>query len=124
MKILSASQIREADEYTIEHEPITSEDLMERAANAFTKWFMEKFSLKHPVKIFCGMGNNGGDGLAIARLLNMLKYPVEVFIVRYSPTSSKDFLVNEKRLKKLPVKITGLNAGDELPVIAENEIVI
>lgn len=124
MKILSAQQIREADHYTIQQEPIASEALMERAAMVFADWFAENFSHKHPVKIFCGIGNNGGDGLAVARLLHHLKYQVEVFVVRYSPTPSKDFLFNEKRMKKLLVKITDIHAGDKFPVIKPNEIII
>ncbi len=124
MKILSALQIREADRYTIQREPIAPEALMERAARAFTEWFAGKFPGEHPVKIFCGIGNNGGDGLAIARLLYEKKYRVEVFIARCSPTPSEDFLLNEQRLKKLPVKVADINAGNTFPEIKANEIVM
>jgi len=124
MKILSAQQIREADQYTITHEPVRSEDLMERASGAFTEWFAGKFSNERPVKIFSGIGNNGGDGLAIARMLHERNYRVEVFIVRYAPTPSKDFLTNEQRLKKLPVKVSEINDGNSFPPIAENDIII
>ena len=66
MKILSASQIRQWDEYTILNEPISSLDLMERAAAKCTDWLLQKFDNTTAAKIFCGKGNNGGDGLAIA----------------------------------------------------------
>lgn len=123
MKILSTQQIREADQYTIEHEPITSEDLMERASGAFTEWFAGKFPKERPVKIFCGIGNNGGDGLAIARMLHQKRYDVEVFIARYA-APSRDFLINEQRLKKFPVKVSDIHSGNTFPPIAENDIVI
>ena len=124
MKILSSQHIREADQYTIANEPVASIDLMERAASAFTDWFISKFSQDHPVKIFCGIGNNGGDGLAIARMLSEKKYAVEVFIVRYASTPSEDFTINEQRLRKLNIKIIEIKNGDNTPLIHENEIVI
>ena len=68
MKIASAAQIRALDKATIEKEPITSYDLMERASKTFCDWFADNFSEDLPVWIFCGTGNNGGDGLAIARI--------------------------------------------------------
>ncbi|HXH18079.1 MAG TPA: NAD(P)H-hydrate dehydratase [Chitinophagales bacterium] len=125
MKILSAQQIKEADKYTMQHEPVASIDLMERAAGVFTDWFVERFPHKRQVvKFFCGTGNNGGDGLAIARMLHARGYHTEVFIVRYSPTPSKDFLINEQRLKKLPVPIADIHSGNNFPVIQAGEIVI
>src|ERR1043166_3228032 len=99
MKILSAQQIREADAYTIAHEPIPSIDLMERAATACTNLINVRYRFKHPFKIICGTGNNGGDGLAIARMLYRLDYEVEIYVVRFSKKSSEDFLKNETRLK-------------------------
>ena len=73
MKVFNAHQIREIDQYTIKNEPISSIDLMERASLAFIKKFKKIYS-EGSVKIFCGTGNNGGDGLAVARLLNKKKY--------------------------------------------------
>jgi len=98
MKILSAEQIREVDAYTIKNEPIKSTDLMERAATQCFKWLTKHFKKDVNFKIFCGLGNNGGDGLVIARLLAEKGYKVEVFIVRYSKNCSEDFSINEKRL--------------------------
>src|SRR4030066_1735624 len=106
MKILSPEEIKKADAYTIVHEPIKSIDLMERAAKACVNWIVS--SAVSPlsswkwvggeVAVFCGLGNNGGDGLAIARLLSAKKFQVEFFIIRYSDKCSEDFLTNEKRL--------------------------
>lgn len=135
MKILSSEEIRKADAYTLEHEPIKSINLMERAAEACVKWLIssssllpfaerrspsilahKKKGLKPSVKIFCGVGNNGGDGLAIARLLAQKKFSVEVFIIRYSEKCSDDFLINEKRLKKVKsVKVYTITSAQQLP---------
>ena len=65
MKILSIEQIRQADAFTIKHEPIKSIDLMERAATNCFHWIAEKFDPQKKVIVFCGLGNNGGDGLRI-----------------------------------------------------------
>ena len=70
MKVLSVNQIREADKYTIENEPIESIDLMERAVRKVFEWLYRRTPREKTIKIFCGMGNNGGDGLAMARMLN------------------------------------------------------
>lgn len=98
LKILSAEQIREADAYTIAHEPITSVVLMERAGNAFVKWFLKFAEVSNRIAIVCGTGNNGGDGLVIARLLSDYNYEVTVFVVRSSTAPSPDFTANWKRL--------------------------
>lgn len=124
MKILSSEQIRQTDQFTIKHTPIASIDLMERAANAFTDWFCKTYSNKYSIHVFCGLGNNGGDGLAIARLLNKKKYKVKVSVVRYSNTCSNDFKKNENRLKKTTVKIENIFEKTPLPEINQNAIVI
>ncbi|MEQ8688885.1 MAG: NAD(P)H-hydrate dehydratase [Imperialibacter sp.] len=98
MKILSPQQIREADAYTIENEPITSVDLMERASNAFVEEFKKHFFSDHVVWVFCGTGNNGGDGLAVARLLKDLKYEVKVWLAGSAEKGTEDFRVNLNRL--------------------------
>lgn len=101
MKILSTAQIKAVDAFTIAQEPITSVDLMERAATHFVGWYVAHFKAIFPVKIFCGMGNNGGDGLAIARLLHEKGYEVSVFVVKYTENGSSEFQVNEKRFLQI-----------------------
>lgn len=98
MRILSTKQIRELDAFTIAHEPITSIDLMERAARAFVDWFTLRVGTTRKVGVVCGTGNNGGDGLAIARMLHEWDYHVSVWIVRGPVPESQDFKVNERRL--------------------------
>lgn len=69
MKIFPSSSIKKLDAYTIEHEPIASIDLMERAAQALTKAITNRWNPETPVTIFAGPGNNGGDALAVARMM-------------------------------------------------------
>lgn len=98
MKIFNIEQIRAMDAYTIAHEPITSIDLMERASHAFVRWFCNQYVNTRPIAVFCGKGNNGGDGLAIARILSGCGYSVEVFIVEYTLNTTDDFHHNLSRL--------------------------
>ncbi len=99
IKILSAAQIKELDAYTIQHEPIASIDLMERACRAFTNWFVEHYDATHRIGIVCGTGNNGGDGLGIARMLHEWNYPVKVWIVRGGVNETSDFQINLQRIE-------------------------
>ena len=102
MKILSAQQLSEADKETIEKQSITSEELMERAATLVFKEIDKRLqNVKIPIKIFCGIGNNGGDGLVVARLLIQDGYDVTVFVVNYSDKRSDDFLANYEKLKDI-----------------------
>ncbi len=123
MKILSAAQIREADAYTIRHEPVSSLDLMERASQAFVDWFTSQYPYATGIKVFCGLGNNGGDGLAIARLLSQMHYQVQAFAVRHAEKTSPDFAANEERLKRL-MDLRDIRAEAEIPSISEQEVVI
>lgn len=101
MKILSAKQLKEADEKTMETEGISSTRLMERAASLVFNEIHERLEgADINIKIFCGIGNNGGDGLVVARLLHKYGYRVEVYVVNYSDKRSDDFLVNYDRYKK------------------------
>ena len=121
MKIFTAPQIRALDAYTIEHEPIASIDLMERASQSFVYWFIEQFPNNQPIKIFAGIGNNGGDGLAVGRILAQeYQYDVEVYAVRFSPKSSVDFQSNEKKLKHL----INIEDKSDVPPINDDDIVI
>src|SRR5436190_8406073 len=99
MKILSAEQIREWDQYTIRHEPIGSIDLMERAAGKCVEWLQENNFLNQPVSIICGKGNNGGDGLAIARMLIQQNIQfLNIYVLETGSPGSDDFQTNLERL--------------------------
>ena len=104
MKIFSAAKVRQWDAYTIAHEPIRSVDLMERAATACVNWIGSHFEKADNYYIFCGTGNNGGDGLAIARMLLLAGKAVKIFIVEGQKRSA-DFSYN---LDRLELPATGL----------------
>lgn len=100
MKLLSVNQIKAWDQFTIQSEKISSIDLMERASMSFVDWYLSIYKDKSiPVHIFCGNGNNGGDGLAIARLLTDKLYKVKVHIVNFATVNTLDFNKNLDRLK-------------------------
>jgi len=103
LPLLTATQIREADAYTIANEPISSVNLMERASKAFVGWFVNHFpDRKLKIAVYCGTGNNGGDGLAIARLLYDHKYPnIDIKVARFSEKSTADFNTNLGRIKQM-----------------------
>lgn len=126
MKILSASQTRQLDEYTIHQEPIASIDLMERASLAFVDWFVDRFvPSDRPIYIFCGMGNNGGDGFAIARLLNDRFYNVFVFWCKIGSHASSDCQINYDRLvQQGEVVIQELQEGEKFPDLLEEGVIV
>ena len=99
LKILSAKQTKELDQFTIEKEPVTSIELMERACIAFVDWFALHFRPDKKIGIVCGPGNNGGDGLGIARMLKELGYFVKIWIVKGDLKESEDFKTNLKRIE-------------------------
>ncbi len=102
MKILTAEQLSEADKITIKKQDITSKELMERAATlVFNEIHNRLNGAPIPIKIFCGIGNNGGDGLVIARHLIQHGYHVTVYVVNYSDKRSDDFLANYEKLKNI-----------------------
>lgn len=97
MKFFSTHQIRSLDQYSIEHEPISSIDLMERAAAGIYKKYIETFSHQQPVLVFAGPGNNGGDALALARMLLHDGFVVKVILL-HANKLSPDCETNRQRL--------------------------
>ena len=98
MKIFTSAQVHELDKYTIDNEPIKSIDLMERAAKALTQAITDNWNFNTPVIIFAGPGNNGGDALAVARMLIEKDYEVTVYLFNITGHLSEDCLANKKRL--------------------------
>lgn len=123
MKLFTAQQIRDADAYTIKHEPISSIDLMERASQSCVDWLIKRYDKNFMFSVFCGIGNNGGDGLAISRLLIENGYQVDCYVVEFSKNYSADFQINFERLQ-LKTKVSFLSEENENFTIAENAIVI
>ena len=101
-KIFSVQQIRDADACTIKKGGISSWELMERAATACVNWISANIGVEKHFTILCGTGNNGGDGLAMARLLSQMSAAktINVIIFRFSEKCTSDFSENYTRLKK------------------------
>ena len=124
MKFFATSQIRQLDKYTIEYEPITSIDLMERAADALYTTYLETFSYKLPALILAGPGNNGGDALALARMLLHTKLDVKVILL-YSDKLSNDCETNRNLLVEMyPDALTELTEKFAVPEIANDTIIV
>ena len=123
MKIFTAAQISEWDKYTIKEEPVAAVDLMERAATACFNWIKENIPVTKNFVIFCGSGNNGGDGLVIARLLQKSKYSVNVYVLDNKKRTEEN-TINLKRLLTVRLKAIFINTAKNFPADLKNTIVI
>jgi NAD(P)H-hydrate epimerase len=75
--------------------------------------------------VFCGLGNNGGDGLAIARHLINKGFTIEVYIIYYSDKCSSDFLINKAQLETLNTRcIHEIKVNEKLPKLNSDDVVI
>lgn len=126
MKIFSAEQLYEADKITIEKQQITSEALMERAGTQIFNWLHQRLNgTPVPIRIFCGIGNNGGDGLVVGRMLIEHGYNVIVYVVNCSDKRSKNFLINYDRIKNVTKKWPLLMKGEsDFPEINPEDIIV
>jgi hydroxyethylthiazole kinase-like uncharacterized protein yjeF len=125
MKIFTTRQIKEIDDLTIINEPVASADLMERAADQLLRWFLRNFDRTGRVIIFAGPGNNGGDGLALARLLSVNRFNAEVFFIRTSGNTSDDWKHNFQRLKKeTTVLFNTIDSTEHFPLISSEDVVV
>lgn len=124
MKILSPQQIHEWDAFTIANEAIASIDLMERAAEACTEYLFQKDYFNKQFKIFCGKGNNGGDGLAIARMLINKSIDVNVYIIEFGAVGTEDFQANLQKLHELTTNIHFIQSKEFFPEINKDDVVI
>jgi len=126
MKILNSSQIKIVDQNSIVEQGIISIDLMEKAAAKCLQWIedQEEIDEANPIHVFCGLGNNGGDGLALARMLILEFYDVKVYIVHYSDKLSDDFLTNFNRAEEFEIHPISIHSEDDFPQIKETDFVI
>ena len=124
MYILSAQQIRDWDEYTIRNEPVSSIDLMERAARACYEWIINNGYESKTFHVFCGKGNNGGDGLAIARMLHQRGAKVEVHVLEFGHKGTDDFQTNLTRIHDIDANIRFIPSATLLPELKKAEIII
>ncbi len=125
IKIFKTGQIREIDAYTIENEPIASIDLMERAALSISNWIVAHYSNSTSVKVFAGTGNNGGDGLALARLLSNEGFKVATYLIKFAGKSSADYRINLARLENQnKVIIEDIIEENDFPVLSKEDLVV
>ena len=116
MKIFFTNETKKLDEYTIEHEPVSSIDLMERAASSVTFEIMSRWQRNTRVVVFAGPGNNGGDALAVARMLIEEGYKLETYLFNPFQKLSPDCSKNKDRLKDIEgIHLTEVIKGDFLP---------
>jgi hydroxyethylthiazole kinase-like uncharacterized protein yjeF len=126
MKIFSSEQLYKADTITVEKQGITADDLMERAGNQIYNWLHHRMQgAQVPIHIFCGIGNNGGDGLVIGRLLIESGYNVYMYVVNCSDKRSKNFLTNYDRIKNVTKEWPKLMKSEaDFPQIHPDDIII
>lgn len=125
IKIFATDKVKELDQYTIQHEPISSIDLVERAATVFVHEFCRHYSKQTRIIIFAGQGNNGADALAIARMLNDESYHVETYL--FNPTNhlSPDCETNKHRLLSMDrIEFTEVISKFEVPELSYRDVVI
>jgi hydroxyethylthiazole kinase-like uncharacterized protein yjeF len=126
MKILNTQQIKLVDFNTIVNLNINSVDLMEKAAGKCLQWIedQEHIDELNTIHIFCGMGNNGGDGLALGRMLNLEFYDAQVYIVHFSDKMSDDFITNYNRAEEFQIHPISIHSEDDFPEIKETDFII
>lgn len=120
--ILTATQIRESEKMTMEREPISSIDLMERAGTVFTQNLLNDFTLTEniPAVIFCGPGNNGGDGLVIARQLAQKGIPTKVVLCTFGKKTTAEFETNLQRFKQMESETGQVRHFEEITEICSD----
>ncbi len=125
MKIFSNKQIRQIDEYTIRHEPISSAGLMERASLELFRWIKNASLKPGRILVFSGPGNNGGDGLALARMLFLARFDVEAYYVCFAENTSPDWETNRQRLEnETSLSLKKITEVAQFPVTGDNDIII
>ena len=125
MEILTAEQVYEVYEATAKSQGVTALDLMERAGTTCFEWIHARLQ-GSPIKIlvFCGIGNNGGVGMVIARHLHQHGYNVESYVVNFNKKRTEGFLHNFDRLKDAGVWPTIINSENEFPTYTAKDIVV
>ncbi len=125
MKLFTNSQISSIDSYTVEHEPILSVNLMERAVRKLFDWFKTKYNHSQHIYLFAGPGKNGGDGLALARMLIIDGYRVSLFLVHETDNIADETRINLDRLVVNPkASVVKVESYFDFPVIGAGDVVV
>ena len=123
MKFFNTPLIKAIDAYTIEHEPVASIDLMERAARALSAAVLERYAGR-TFMVFAGPGNNGGDGLAVARMLHGAGCSVAVCLIDPKGKLSPDCAVNLERLQGTDVPVVHVQDNFVMPSFPVDTVII
>ncbi|WP_185882939.1 NAD(P)H-hydrate dehydratase [Blattabacterium cuenoti] len=125
MKILSSDQIKKVDQYCIDSESISRIELMEKSAKSCFNWIIQHLTKNNtPFIILSGVGNNGGDGLALARILYIHGFQVSVYILNVSNHYSDEFLINKNKALKYGIKLENIYQGDVFPILNRKSYLI
>lgn len=124
MKIFRSEQIKQLDALTIQNEPVSSIDLMERAAGKIFRWMTGMFDHSRTFCIVIGPGNNGGDGLALARMLFLHGYKVEPCYISFASKNTPDWEINRKRLEDTGTALRIISEPSEMPCLTSENIVV
>lgn len=123
MKIFNVSQIKKIDNCTVINQGITSVDLMERASLAVSEKLIRILDSNQPILVFAGVGNNGGDALAIARILLSKHFRLDVYTVAPNDNFSRDCLANKERLDRL-TNVRLIKEAKDIPHIYPGCVII
>ncbi|MCF8227073.1 MAG: NAD(P)H-hydrate dehydratase [Bacteroidales bacterium] len=125
MKIFTSETVAVIDDYTIKNEPIESIDLMERASSRLAWWYTRYFKINRNIAVFAGPGNNGGDALALARILIQRQYTVDAYLVSSSGKLSDDCKTNLDRLEKdMKKKVNRISNVSDFPKLSGNIVIV
>ena len=125
MKIFTAQQIKACDAFTIQQEGISSTALMERAATACYEWISQHYTRERPVLVVCGMGNNGGDGLALTRILLQEGFSARAVVLKHTEKFSADATHNFTLLHQLaPEQLQILTPGTFVTELPANILIV
>ena len=114
MKLFFSDRIKDVDVNTIKYEPISSLNLMERAALNCFDWICANVNLSKKIVVFAGVGNNGGDALVIARMLCNIKAEVQVCFLNFSENISPDCHHNINALLALNIPVLNVHSFEDI----------
>lgn len=126
MKVFSKEQIYQGDKITEKQQGVSSLELMERPGLQIFNWMhLRMQGAQVPIHVFCGIGNNGGDALVLARQLIVHGYNVFTYVVNCGNGRSQDFLTGYERVKEVTKKWPELlKCESDFPQIHPDDIIV
>ncbi len=125
MKLVTSEQMLKIDRETIDQRGIPGLDLMENAGSGIAREIkLILSSKKSDVTIFCGKGNNGGDGFVIGRYLHEARHTVTIYYPSPVEKLSADAQTNFEKANQLDIKLIALNSVEDLPERLETDCII